>query len=99
MEILMSIDKVTAAQVAKLSRIKVTEQMLPALAEEFNTILRLIEELNEVDVENVEPMTSVTPLQLKQRQDKVTDGDQQLKVLSNAPESRVGFFSVPKVVE
>ena len=99
MEILMSIDKVTAAQVAKLSRIKVTEQMLPALAEEFNTILRLIEELNEVDVANVEPMTSVTPLQLKQRQDKVTDGDQQLKVLSNAPESRVGFFSVPKVVE
>ena len=99
MEILMSIDKVTAAQVAKLSRIKVTEQMLPALAEEFNTILRLIEELNEVDVENVEPMTSVTPLQLKQRPDKVTDGDQQLKVLSNAPESRVGFFSVPKVVE
>ena len=99
MEILMSIDKVTAAQVAKLSRIEVTEQMLPALAEEFNTILRLIEELNEVDVENVEPMTSVTPLQLKQRQDKVTDGDQQLKVLSNAPESRVGFFSVPKVVE
>ena len=95
----MSIDKVTAAQVAKLSRIKVTEQMLPALAEEFNTILRLIEELNEVDVENVEPMTSVTPLQLKQRQDKVTDGDQQLKVLSNAPESREGFFSVPKVVE
>lgn len=95
----MSIDKVTAAQVAKLSRIKVTEQMLPALAEEFNTILRLIEELNEVDVENVEPMTSVTPLQLKQRPDKVTDGDQQLKVLSNAPESRVGFFSVPKVVE
>ena len=95
----MSIDKVTAAQVAKLSRIKVTEQMLPTLAEEFNTILRLIEELNEVDVENVEPMTSVTPLQLKQRQDKVTDGDQQLKVLSNAPESRVGFFSVPKVVE
>ena len=95
----MSIDKVTAAQVAKLSRIKVTEQMLPALAEEFNTILRLIEELNEVDVENVEPMTSVTALQLKQRQDKVTDGDQQLKVLSNAPESREGFFSVPKVVE
>ena len=95
----MSIDKVTAAQVAKLSRIKVTEQMLPALAEEFNTILRLIEELNEVDVENVEPMTSVTALQLKKRQDKVTDGDQQMKVLSNAPESRVGFFSVPKVVE
>ena len=95
----MSIDKDTAARVAKLARIKVEEDALPALAEEFNTILGFIEQLNEVDVEGVEPMTSVTPQKLKRRADQVTDGDQQDKVLSNAPDAREGFFAVPKVVE
>ena len=95
----MSIDQNTAAKVAKLARIKVEDDALPALAEEFNNILGFIEQLNEVDVEGVEPMTSVTPMRLKRREDVVTDGDQPEKVLANAPDAREGFFAVPKVVE
>jgi aspartyl-tRNA(Asn)/glutamyl-tRNA(Gln) amidotransferase subunit C len=95
----MSIDENTAARVAKLARIKVEPEALPALAQEFNTILGFIEQLNEVDIEGVEPMTSVTPQRLKRRADVVNDGDQQDKVLANAPDAREGFFAVPKVVE
>ncbi len=95
----MSIDQSTAAKVAKLARIKVEEDDLPALAQEFNAVLGFIEQLNEVDVEGIEPMVSVTPMRLKRRVDEVTDGDQQEKILSNAPDAREGFFAVPKVVE
>ena len=95
----MSIDESTAARVAKLARIKVAPDRLPALAAEFNTILGFIEQLSEVDVEGVEPMTSVTPQRLKRRADEVTDGNQQAAVLANAPDTREGFFAVPKVVE
>jgi aspartyl-tRNA(Asn)/glutamyl-tRNA(Gln) amidotransferase subunit C len=95
----MSIDTETARRVAHLARIKVEETELPALAEEFNAILGFVEQLNEVDVEGVEPMVSVTPMPLKRREDVVTDGDQQAKVLANAPDAREGFFAVPKVVE
>jgi len=95
----MSIDLKTAAHVAKLARIKVEDDALPALADEFNTILGFIEQLNEVDVDGIEPMTSVTPMRLKRRTDVVTDGGQQKAVLSNAPDAREGFFAVPKVVE
>jgi aspartyl-tRNA(Asn)/glutamyl-tRNA(Gln) amidotransferase subunit C len=95
----MSIDTDTARKVAHLARIKVEEDELPALAGEFNAILGFIEQLQEVDVEGVEPMTSVTPQRLKRREDVVTDGDQQDKVLANAPDAREGFFAVPKVVE
>lgn len=95
----MSIDKETAARVAHLARIRVADEALPALAEEFNAILGFIEQLNEADVEGVEPMTSVTPQRLKRREDVVTDGYQQDKILSNAPDAREGFFAVPKVVE
>ncbi|MBT8154476.1 Asp-tRNA(Asn)/Glu-tRNA(Gln) amidotransferase subunit GatC [Epibacterium ulvae] len=95
----MSIDQNTAAKVAKLARIKVEDDALPALATEFNNILGFIEQLNEVDVEGVEPMTSVTPQRLKRREDVVSDGSQQDKVLANAPDAREGFFAVPKVVE
>ena len=95
----MSIDENTAARVAKLARIKVEPDALPALAQEFNGILGFIEQLIEVDVEGVEPMTSVTPQRLKRRVDNVTDGDQQEKILKNAPDAREGFFAVPKVVE
>ena len=95
----MSIDRDTAARVAKLARIRVEENDLPALAQEFNNILGFIEQLNEVDIEGVEPMTSVTPQRLKRRKDEVTDGGYQEKVLSNAPDAREGFFAVPKVVE
>jgi aspartyl-tRNA(Asn)/glutamyl-tRNA(Gln) amidotransferase subunit C len=95
----MSIDENTAAKVAKLARIEVEADALPALAGEFNTILQFIEQLNEVDVDGIDPMVSVTPMRLKRRTDTVTDGNQPTKVLSNAPEAREGFFAVPKVVE
>jgi aspartyl-tRNA(Asn)/glutamyl-tRNA(Gln) amidotransferase subunit C len=95
----MSIDKATAAKVAKLARIRVEEAELPALAQDFNAILGFIEQLGELDVDDVEPMTSVTPQRLKRREDVVTDGNQQAKVLANAPDAREGFFAVPKVVE
>ncbi len=95
----MSIDETTAARVAKLARIKVEPEALPALAGEFNTILGFIEQLNEVDIEGVEPMTSVTPQRLKRRADVVTEGGMQDRILSNAPDAREGFFAVPKVVE
>ncbi len=96
---IMSIDIETARRVAKLARIRVEEDALGALASEFNTILGFIEQLSEVDVDGVEPMTSVTPMRLKRRPDVVTDGGQQSAVLANAPDAREGFFAVPKVVE
>jgi len=95
----MSIDTQTAARVAKLARIRVDDAALPALAGEFGTILGFIEQLQEVDVEGVEPMVSVTPQRLKRRDDVVTDGGRQGEVLANAPDARAGFFAVPKVVE
>lgn len=95
----MSIDEHTAARVAKLARIKVEPEALPALSQEFNTILGFIEQLGEVDIEGVEPMTSVSPQNLKRRADVVTDGNQQAAILKNAPDAREGFFAVPKVVE
>lgn len=95
----MSIDESTAARVAKLARIEVAPDALPELAREFNAILGFIEQLGEVDIEGVEPMTSVTPQRLKRREDVVTEGDQQASVLKNAPDAREGFFAVPKVVE
>jgi aspartyl-tRNA(Asn)/glutamyl-tRNA(Gln) amidotransferase subunit C len=95
----MSIDRETARKVAHLARIRVEEGDLDALASEFNTILGFIEQLQEVDVAGVEPMVSVTPMRLKRREDVVTDGGQQAKVLANAPDAREGFFAVPKVVE
>jgi aspartyl-tRNA(Asn)/glutamyl-tRNA(Gln) amidotransferase subunit C len=95
----MSIDANTAAKVAKLARIEVESQDLGALAKEFNDILGFIDQLNEVDVDGIEPMTSVTPQKLLRRNDNITDGDKQTSVLKNAPLSREGFYDVPKVVE
>ncbi|WP_095590401.1 Asp-tRNA(Asn)/Glu-tRNA(Gln) amidotransferase subunit GatC [Actibacterium ureilyticum] len=95
----MSIDIDTARKVAHLARIAVDEADLPALAGELSQILTFMEQLNEVDVEGVEPMTSVTPMRLKRRDDVVTDGGYQDQILSNAPDAREGFFAVPKVVE
>ena len=95
----MAIDTDTARKVAKLARIRVEEDDLPALAGKLSGILGFMEQLNEVDVTGVEPMTSVTPMRLKQRADVVTDGDMQAAVLKNAPDAREGFFAVPKVVE
>lgn len=93
------IDLDTARKVAKLARIRVADDKLPALATELSNILTFMEQLNEVDVSGVEPMTSVTPMRLKRREDGVTDGGIQEQVLLNAPDAREGFFAVPKVVE
>jgi aspartyl-tRNA(Asn)/glutamyl-tRNA(Gln) amidotransferase subunit C len=95
----MSIDTDTARRVAHLARIRVEEERLPALAEELSAVLTFMEQLNEVDVQGVEPMTSVTPMDLPRRIDGITDGDVQERVLRNAPDAREGFFAVPKVVE
>lgn len=95
----MPIDSETARKVADLARIEVADDQLETLAGELNGILGFMEQLNEADVEGVEPMTSVTPMRLNRREDVVSDGGQQAKILSNAPDSREGFFAVPKVVE
>jgi aspartyl-tRNA(Asn)/glutamyl-tRNA(Gln) amidotransferase subunit C len=95
----MAIDIATARKVAKLSRIRVEEADLPALAHKLSGILGFMEQLAEVDVTGVEPMVSVTPMRLKRREDGVTDGGIPGAVLANAPEAREGFFAVPKVVE
>jgi len=95
----MSIDIETARRVAKLARIRVEESDLAALAGELSGILSFMEQLNEVDVTGIEPMTSVTPMRLKRRADVVTEGEMQTQILANAPDAREGFFAVPKVVE
>jgi len=95
----MSLDRATAARVAHLARIRVEDADLDPLAQDLNRILDWIEQLQEVDVDGVEPMTSVTPLDLPRRADEVTDGGIRDDVLANAPASREGFFAVPKVVE
>lgn len=95
----MSVDEATVRRVAHLARIAVEDDEVGALTGELNAILHWVEQLGEVDIEAVEPMTSVTPMALKQRADAVTDGDRQDDVLANAPDAREGFFVVPKVVE
>ena len=95
----MSIDTDTARRVAHLARIAVKDEALPKLAGELSAVLAFMEQLNEVDVTGIEPMTSVTPMRLARRTDQVTDGGMQAAVLSNAPDAREGFFAVPKVVE
>lgn len=95
----MSIDIDTARRVAKLARIAVAEEDLPRLAGQLSGILTFMEQLNEVNVEGVEPMVSVTPMRLKRRRDEVTEGGTPERVLANAPDAREGFFAVPKVVE
>jgi|TARA_B000000475_G_scaffold261863_1_gene246882 aspartyl-tRNA(Asn)/glutamyl-tRNA(Gln) amidotransferase subunit C len=95
----MSIDKDTAARVANLARISIPDEELDNVAKELSSIIGFMEQLNEVNVDNVDPMTSVTPTLLKKRTDVVNDGNQQSKVLSNAPDTREGFFAVPKVVD
>lgn len=95
----MSIDTDTARKVAKLARIRVDEADLPKLAQELSGILGFMEQLSEVDVTGIEPMTGVTPMRLKRRADVVTDGNIQAAILKNAPDAREGFFAVPKVVE
>jgi aspartyl-tRNA(Asn)/glutamyl-tRNA(Gln) amidotransferase subunit C len=95
----MTVSKDDVRKVARLSRIAVSEDKLEGLAGELNGILGWIDQLNEVDVEGVEPMTSVVETTLDLREDVVTDGDKQDQILANAPKSDDGFFVVPKAVE
>jgi len=89
----------TARKVARLARIRVADDRLPVLAQQLGSILTFMEQLNDVDVDGVAPMTSVVPMTLRLRADQVTEGDAQPQVLANAPEAREGFFAVPRVVE
>jgi aspartyl-tRNA(Asn)/glutamyl-tRNA(Gln) amidotransferase subunit C len=95
----MSVDLQTVKRVARLARIAVSDEEASRMTGELNTILGFVEQLGEVDVSGVEPMTSVTPMKLPMRKDVVTDGGDAKKVLMNAPATEEGFFLVPKVVE
>ena len=95
----MSVDAVTVRRIAHLARIAVTEAEVPHLQGELNAMLAFVEQLSEVNVDGVEPMTSVTPMEMKKRADVVTDGDIIDEVVRNAPETVNHFFLVPKVVE
>ncbi|MFN3688947.1 Asp-tRNA(Asn)/Glu-tRNA(Gln) amidotransferase subunit GatC [Salinarimonas sp.] len=95
----MSVDAATVKRIARLARISVSEEDVPHLEGELNAILAFVEELGQVDVEGVEPMTSVTPMAMKMREDGVTDGDKAADIVANAPATEDGFFLVPKVVE
>lgn len=95
----MSVDQATVRRVAHLSRIAVTEDEVAHLQGELNAILAFVEQLNEVDVSGIEPMTSVIPMKLPLRADVVNDGEDAARVLANAPASEDGFFAVPRVVE
>ena len=95
----MSVDLATVKRVAHLARIAVPEADLPKLQGELNAILGFVEQLNEVDVSGVEPMTSVTPMVMKKRQDIVNDGEIASEIVANAPASEDDYFMVPKVIE
>jgi len=95
----MSIDAATVRKVARLARIAEAEDRLEPLARELSGILDWIEQLNEIDTEGVEPMTSAVKTPLPMRQDVVTDGGDPARVLANAPKTANNFFVVPKVVE
>ena len=100
----MSVDKATVAKIASLARIRMSEEELARMAPELNNILTWVEQLGEVDVEGVEPMTAVIPNKLRLRDDVVdadplTGGGKRDAVLANAPAAEHGFFGVPKVIE
>jgi aspartyl-tRNA(Asn)/glutamyl-tRNA(Gln) amidotransferase subunit C len=95
----MSVDAATVRRIAHLARIAVTDAEVPHLQGELNAMLAFVEQLSEVDVEGVEPMTSVTPMQMKKRVDVVNDGEIAGTVVANAPATEENFFLVPKVVE
>ena len=95
----MSVDLATVRLIAKLSRIAVPESDVPHIQGELNAMLAFVEELSVVNVEGVEPMTSVTPMKMRLRPDAVTDGNIADKVTKNAPAREDNFFVVPKVVE
>lgn len=95
----MLVDEKTVRRIARLARIKVTDAEAKALEGELSGILKWVEQLNEVDVSGVEPMTRVVAMSLRQREDVVNDGEMADAVTKNAPDARDHFYAVPKVVE
>jgi len=95
----MSVDAATVRRIAHLARIAVAESEVSHLQGELNAMLAFVEQLSEVDVEGVEPMTSVTPMEMKKRPDVVNDGEIADDIVRNAPATEDHFFLVPKVVE
>ena len=95
----MSVDATTVRRIAHLARIAVADTEVPHLQGELNAMLAFVEQLSEVDVDGVEPMTSVMPMEMKKRADVVTDGEIAEAVVANAPAREEHFFVVPKVVE
>ena len=95
----MSVDAATVRRIAHLARIAVTEAEVPHLQGELNAMLAFVEQLSEVNVDGVEPMTSVTPMEMKKRVDVVNDGEIADDIVKNAPDAANRFFLVPKVVE
>jgi aspartyl-tRNA(Asn)/glutamyl-tRNA(Gln) amidotransferase subunit C len=95
----MSVDAATVRRIAHLARIAVTDAEVPHLQGELNAMLAFVEQLSEVNVDGVEPMTSVMPMEMKKRADLVSDGEIPDDVVRNAPETQDHFFLVPKVVE
>ena len=95
----MSVDAATVRRIAHLARIAVADEEVEHLKGELNAMLAFVEQLSEVNVDGVEPMTSVTTMAMKKRADVVTDGNIRDDVLANAPSTEDGFFLVPKVVE
>jgi aspartyl-tRNA(Asn)/glutamyl-tRNA(Gln) amidotransferase subunit C len=95
----MSVDQATVRRIATLARIAVAEEEIPHLQGELNAILDFVAELDAVDVADVEPMTSVTPMRMALRDDVVTDGGIAPLIVRNAPMTDDDFFVVPKVIE
>jgi aspartyl-tRNA(Asn)/glutamyl-tRNA(Gln) amidotransferase subunit C len=95
----MSVDAATVRRIAHLARIAIADEEVEHLRSELNAILAFVEQLGEVDVAGVEPMTSVTPMRMQQRPDVITDGDIPDQILKNAPAVEDNYFVVPKVVE
>ncbi|MDO8359042.1 MAG: Asp-tRNA(Asn)/Glu-tRNA(Gln) amidotransferase subunit GatC [Devosia sp.] len=95
----MSVDAATVKRIGRLARIRIEEDEVEKYQTELNTILGFVEQLGEVNVAGVEPMTSVTPMTLRRRDDKVTDGGYPEQIVANAPLSEDNFFMVPKVIE
>jgi aspartyl-tRNA(Asn)/glutamyl-tRNA(Gln) amidotransferase subunit C len=95
----MAVDADTVRRIAHLARIDVADREIEHLRGELNAILKFVEQLQEVDVAGIEPMTSVTPMAMKKRPDAVTDGGDADAVLQNAPQREGNYFVVPKVVE
>jgi len=95
----MAVDAETVKKIGRLARIRIEDDEVAKYQGELNVILGFVEQLDEVNVEGVEPMTSVTPMQLRRRDDKVTDGGYPEAIVANAPLTEDNFFMVPKVVE